>query len=98
MTYGLALSDGERQYIRDHISDGPARIAFDLGREFREINGGFRKRDTVKKFIRRIRAGTPIVIEIPAGIAREAREKGVSEDMIRFVALRAILKRVRAPG
>lgn len=98
MTSGIPLAEEEQQYIRDHPQDGPARIAFDLGREFSHINGGFRKRDTVKKFIRRERSGGSLVVEIPTEIRKAAQEKGISRDQLRFVALRAILQKVRAPG
>ncbi|MDP3563820.1 MAG: hypothetical protein Q8R70_04965 [Methanoregula sp.] len=98
MTSGTPLAAEEQQYIRDHLQDGPARIALDLGKEFSLINGGFRKRDTVKKFIRRERAGPPVVVEVPAEISRAAREKGISPEQIQFVALRAILQKVKATG
>lgn len=98
MTSGIPLDSAEQQYIRDHIQDGPARIAFDLGREFKTINGGYRKRDTVKKFIRRIRKGPVITVEIPPELMQAAVEKGISPEQIQFVALRAILQRVKATG
>jgi len=78
------------------MNDGPARIAFDLGREFGSINGGFRKRDTVKKFIKRIRAGVPVVVEIPPELTRAALDKGILPEQLRFWALREILRRVKA--
>ena len=98
MTSGIPLSPGEQQYIIEHIDDGPANIAHHLGQEFSAINGGFRKRDTVKKFIRRVRAGPPVVIEVSPDIVRTAREKGISPDQIRFIALKAVLKKVRGAG
>ena len=98
MTSGTPLSKDEKQYILDHIGDGPARIAFELGREFSHTNGGFRKRDAVKAYIRRVRRGTPISIEIPPELTRAAQEKGISEDQIRFIAVRAVLQRVKATG
>jgi hypothetical protein len=97
VTSGTPLAPDEKEYILNHLADGPARIAFDLGREFSSINGGFRKRDTVKKFIRRARrTGTPLVLELPAFVLEMAREKGISQDQIEFVALRAILQKVKA--
>ena len=97
MTSGTPLAEEEKKYIRDHVKDGPARIAFDLGQKFSNINGGFRKRDTVKKFIRRARTrDAPLVLEIPASVLQKAREKGISQDQIEFVALRAILQKVKA--
>lgn len=96
MTSGIPLSDDEQRYILRHMNDGPARIAFDLGREFSSINGGFRKRDTVKKFIKRIRAGVPVVVEIPPELTRAALEKGILPEQLRFWALREILQRVKA--
>lgn len=94
MTGGTPLSPGEQQYIIEHIDDGPANIAHHLGQEFSAINGGFRKRDTVKKFIRRVRAGPPVVIEVPTEIVRAARETGISAEQIRFIAIREILVRI----
>lgn len=98
MTSGTPLSPGEQQYIIEHIEDGPANIAHHLGQEFGVTNGGFRKRDTVKKFIRRVRAGPPVVIEVPPDIVRAARDRGISPDQIRFIAIRAILQRVKVTG
>lgn len=95
MTSGIPLSEAEQKYILHHMGDGPARIAFDLGREFEKINGGFRKRDTVKKFIKRVRKGSAIIVEIPPELTRAALEKGILPEQIRFVALRAILQRVK---
>ncbi len=90
MTSGLPLDDAEKLYIRTHKGEGPARIAIALGR----------KKGTVKAFIRRERRKTEEVIElrVPAAVLREAQEKGVSQDQIRFVAIRAILQRVKAAG
>jgi hypothetical protein len=97
VTSGTPLAEEEKKYIRDHVKDGPARIAFDLGQEFSSINGGFRKRDTVKKFIRRDRrTGVPLVLELPAFVLEMAREKGISQDQMSFIAMRAILQRVKA--
>lgn len=98
MTSGIPLADIEKQYIRDHLQDGPARIAFELGQEFSEINGGFRKRDTVKKYIKRLQTGPALVVEIPQELSRAAFEKGILPDQLKFIALRAILQRVKAPG
>ena len=78
------------------MQDGPARIAFDLGREFSEINGGFRKRDTVKKFIRRGRIGTSMIVEIPPELSKAVREKGISSDHIRFIVLRSLLQYLKS--
>jgi hypothetical protein len=99
LTSGIPLAEEEQKYIRDHMADGPARIAFELGQEFSSINGGFRKRNTVKAFIRRERSGgAPLVLELPVSVLRMAQEKGISQDQLQFVALRAILLRVKTPG
>ena len=88
MTSGLPLSDEEKQYILTHKSDGPARLAYALGR----------KKGTIKAYLRRERRKTEEVIElrIPADLLQEAQEKDISPDQVRFVALRAILQRVKA--
>jgi hypothetical protein len=88
LTSGIPLSGPEQEYIRTHIQDGPGAIAHALGR----------KRNAVKSFIRRERAGTSMVVEIPPELSRAAREKGISPDQVRFVALRAILQRVKTVG
>ena len=90
LTSGLPLSDEEKAYIRAHTADGPARIAHILGR----------KKGTVKAYIRRKRRTTEEVIElrIPSVVLQEAQEKGISEDQVRFIALRAILQKVKAKG
>lgn len=97
MTSGTPLAPEEKEYILEHLKDGPARIAYDLGQEFKSINGGFRKRDTVKKFIRRARrTGAPLILELPAFVLEMAREKGISQDQMSFIAMRAILQKVKA--
>ena len=86
MTSGIPLDDSEKQYIREHIEDGPGRIAHKLNRT----------RKTVESFIYRESHRTDITVrlEIPAAVLARAREKGISEDQIQFVAMRAILQRV----
>ena len=88
MTSGTPLSKDEQQYIRDHLPDGPARIAYALKR----------KKITIKAFIRRDRQKTEEILELalPVAVLKEAGEKGISPDHIRFVAIRAILQRVKA--
>lgn len=95
MTSGIPLSENEQQYIRNHIADGPARIAFELGQQFSEVNGGCRKKETVKKFIRRERSGRTLIITVPGQVMQQAREKGISADQLQFIALRAVLQRVK---
>ena len=98
MTSGIPLDDSEKQYIREHIEDGPGRIAYTLSTDpaFRMHNGGNRTRKTVESFIYRERNRTDITmkLELPVSVLVRAREKGISEAQMQFVAMRAILKRV----
>ena len=86
MTSGIPLDESEKQYIREHIEDGPGRIAHKLNRT----------RKTVESFIYRESHRTDVTmwLELPVSVLERAREKGISEDQMRFYALRAILQRV----
>jgi predicted transcriptional regulator len=76
-------------YIDKHLSDGPGRIAHDLGRP----------PGTVRSYIYRKRqekgALAQLIINVPATLLRTAREKGLTKEEIDSTARVAILKKVR---
>lgn len=99
---GTSLHAREKEYILRHIDDGPGAITHVLNTDpqFVQYNHSQRRRNTVEVFLYREKKRTAAILEmeIPMSVIRTAREKGISEDQIRFVALRAILQRVRTAG
>jgi len=61
-------------------------------------NGGTRTRKTVESFIYRESHRTDVTmrLELPVSVLERAREKGINENQLIFVATRAILQRVNA--
>jgi hypothetical protein len=102
MPPGTSLDADEKEYILRHAEDGPGAITHALNTDPRYVqhNHGDRRRNTVEVFLYREKKKTAEILEleIPVHVIREAREKGISQDQIRFVALRAILKRVKTAG
>lgn len=98
----IPLAKEEEQYILSHMEDGPGRIAHVLSTDpdYAQLNGGNRKRKTVESFIYREknRTETILKLELPATVVKQAWKKGISKDQMRFVALRAILQRVKVGG
>jgi len=99
---GPSLHAEEKEYILRHTEDGPGAIthALNTDPQFTRHNHGQRRRNTVEVFLYREkkRTATVLKMEIPISIIRKAREKGISQDQLQFIALRAILQRVKTTG
>jgi hypothetical protein len=98
MTSGIPLSDNEREYIDTHLNDGPGRIAFELGRLFRQDNGGFRSSRTVRMYIyrkrREMEEGCRLTFQVPSWILMAAIRKGLTRQDLVSTAEMAIRERV----
>lgn len=96
MTSGRTLSDLEKEYIDEHVQDGPSHIAYQLGRLFPHENGGHRGPRTVQGYIYRNKKlpGVSITFKIPLWVMIAAAKEGISRDDLIMVAEQAVRERV----
>lgn len=96
------LHKDEKQYILDHMDDGPGAITHALNTDprFTIHNQGQRRRNTVEVFRYRERRKTDetVRVSVPVRVIRKARKSGISEEEIQKIARAAIMKKVGATG